>query len=373
MDYLTLQQYWWFLVSLLGALFVFLNFVQGGQSLLFSIGKTPKEKELLLHTIGVHWELTFTTLVTFGGAFFASFPLFYATSFGGAYWVWFAILVLFILQAVSYKFHKKSGNFLGEKTYEVFLWLNGTLAPLLVGIAVGTFFNGAMFTLDHYNSVTWQTSFRGLEAVLDWHNVSLGLALVFLARILGAMFYINRINEEEIRTRARKQVLYNAIPFLICFLAFSVALLFKSGVSYTIENGETIFTTEENKYLSNFLEMPTVLVMFLLGVVGVLLALGRTIFAKRTKCIWIASLSTVLVVLSVFLLAGYNNTSFYPSLSDIQSSLCIQNASSSKFTLKTMSYVSLGIPFVAAYIWYAWKSLTKKEENLSKLPDEAQY
>ncbi|MFV0346900.1 MAG: cytochrome d ubiquinol oxidase subunit II [Bacteroidales bacterium] len=373
MDYLTLQQYWWFLVSLLGALFVFLNFVQGGQSLLFSIGKTAKEKELLLHTIGAHWELTFTTLVTFGGAFFASFPLFYATSFGGAYWVWFAILVLFILQAVSFKFHKKASNFLGEKTYEVFLWLNGTLAPLLVGTAVGTFFNGAQFTLDQYNSVHWQTSFRGLEAVLNWHNVSLGLALVFLARILGAMFYINRIDEEEIRARARKQVLYNTIPFLVFFLAFAVALLFKQGVGYTMNGDTPVFAIEDGKYLSNFLAMPVVLVMFLLGVVGVLLAIGRTIFTKCTKCIWVGSLGTVLVVLSVFLIAGYNGTAFYPSGVDIQSSLCIQNASSSKFTLVAMSYVSLGVPFVLAYVWYAWKSLTKKEESLSDLPDEAQY
>ncbi|MFV0505234.1 MAG: cytochrome d ubiquinol oxidase subunit II [Bacteroidales bacterium] len=373
MDYLTLQQYWWFIVSLLGALFVFLNFVQGGQSLLFSLGKTAKEKELLLHTTGVHWELTFTTLVTFGGAFFASFPLFYATSFGGAYWVWFSILVLFILQAVSYKFHKKASNFLGERTYEVFLWLNGTLAPLLVGTAVATFFNGAEFTLDSYNSVHWQTPFRGLEAVLNWHNVSLGLALVFLTRILGAMFFINRIDEEEIRSRARKQVLYNAIPFLVFFLAFAIRLLLMKGMGYTVLEDNLEFKEEANKYLSNFLAMPAVLVMFLLGVVGVLLALRRTIFTKCTKCIWIASLGTVLVVLSVFLVAGYNNTAFYPSLVDPQSSLCIQNASSSKFTLVAMSYVSLGVPFVLAYIWYAWKSLTKKKESISNLPDEAQY
>jgi cytochrome d ubiquinol oxidase subunit II len=365
---LTLQQYWWLIVSLLGALFVFLMFVQGGETLLFTIAKNEPEKSLLVNTLGRKWEFTFTTLVTFGGAFFASFPLFYATSFGGAYWVWFAILISFVIQAVSYEFRKKPANFLGAKTYEIFLFLNGLLGPLLVGVAVGTFFNGAMFSLDDMNHVTWGTPFRGLEAVLTFHNLALGLAVLFLSRILGLLYFMNSVDNIAIYERSKKHLLYNTIPFLGFFLYFLIALLFKDGFAYQPETGK--ITIESFKYLHNLLAMPINTIMLLAGVAGVLWGIISSFLKGGTKGIWFAGGGTVLTVWALFILAGFNHTSFYPSVLDLQSSLTIENASSSHFTLTAMSYVSLFVPFVLGYIWYAWKAMNNKPISTEELEQE---
>jgi cytochrome d ubiquinol oxidase subunit II len=365
---LSLQQYWWLIVSLLGALFVFLTFVQGGETLIFNVARNEKEKSLLINTLGRKWEFTFTTLVTFGGAFFASFPLFYATSFGGAYWVWLAILISFVIQAVSYEFRMKPANFLGAKTYEVFLFLNGLLGPLLVGTAVGTFFNGAMFSLDDMNRVTWGTEFRGLEAVLTFHNLALGLAVLFLARVLGLLYFINSVDHPEIQARSKKMLLLNSALFLVFFLYFLVALLFKDGFAYNPETG--VVSIESYKYLHNLLAMPLNTLMFLAGVVGVLWGIGSTILKGGTKGIWFTGAGTVLAVWGLFILAGFNHTSFYPSIFNLQSSLTIENASSSKFTLVAMSYVSLFVPFVLGYIWYAWKSMNNKPISTEELEQE---
>jgi len=365
---ITLQQYWWLIVSLLGALLVFLMFVQGGETLFFSIAKNEAEKTLLVNTLGRKWEFTFTTLVTFGGAFFASFPLFYATSFGGAYWVWFAILISFVIQAVSFEFRKKPANFLGDRTYEIFLFINGLLGPLLVGTAVGTFFNGAMFSLDDMKHVTWGTEFRGLEAVLTFHNLALGLAVVFLSRILGLLYFMNSIDNEAIYERSKKQLLYNAVPFLVFFLYFVIALLFKDGFAYNPASG--VVAIESYKYLHNLLAMPLNTLMFLAGVVGVLWGIGSTLLKGGTKGIWFAGGGTVLTVWALLILSAFNHTSFYPSIFDLQSSLTIENASSSRFTLVAMSYVSLFVPFVLGYIWYAWKSMNNKPISTEELEQE---
>lgn len=368
LSHLVLQQYWWIIVSLLGALFVFLNFVQGGQTLIYTIAKTDIERTLLINTLGRKWEFTFTTLVTFGGAFFASFPLFYSTSFGGAYWVWFAILIFFVIQAVSYEFRTKPANFLGAKTYEWFLILNGLFGTILVGTAVGTFFNGAMFSLNDMNNVIWATSSRGLEAVLTFHNVALGLSVFFLARVLGSLYFINSVDNENIAVRSQKQVLINAIPFLVFFLYFLIALLLKKGFAYNPETGEVFM--ENYKYLNNLIAMPLVAVILLVGVVGVLWGIASTLLKKSTKGIWFAGGGTVLTVWMLFLMAGFNNTSFYPSIHDLQSSLTIQNASSSHYTLTAMSYVSLFVPFVLGYIWITWRSMNKTKIGEAELEKE---
>ncbi|HNX54427.1 MAG TPA: cytochrome d ubiquinol oxidase subunit II [Prolixibacteraceae bacterium] len=365
---LSLQQYWWLIVSLLGALFVFLMFVQGGETLLFTVAKTEEEKTLLVNTLGRKWEFTFTTLVTFGGAFFASFPLFYSTSFGGAYWVWLAILISFVIQAVSFEFRKKPNNFLGAKTFEIFLFINGLLGPLLVGTAVGTFFNGAMFKLDDMNRVTWGTSFRGLEAVLTFHNLALGLAVLFLARILGLLYFMNSVDNKMVQERSKKELVFNTIPFLVFFLYFVIALLFKDGYAYNSETG--VVSVESYKYLHNLLEIPLNTLILLVGVVCVLWGIGSTILKGGTKGIWFAGGGTVLTVWSLLILAAFNNTCFYPSIFDLQSSLNIAKASSSKFTLVAMSYVSLFVPFVLAYIWYAWKSMNNKPLSTEELEQE---
>lgn len=357
--YSFLQEYWWAIISLLGALLVFLMFVQGGQSLLYTIGKTELQRTMLVNTLGRKWEFTFTTLVTFGGAFFASFPLFYATSFGGAYWVWFAILLTFILQAVSYEYRTKPANFLGTKTFEWFLILNGFLASILIGTAVGTFFNGAQFSLNEYNQVTWQTSARGLEAVLTFHNVALGLTVFGLSRVLALQYFLNTIDDAQIEARSKKHLTYNAAFFLVFFLAFAVILLVKDGFAYNRETG--VVSMEHFKYLHNLLQMPLVLIIFLAGVVGVLWGIITDLFRKAGRGIWFSGAGTVLTVFALFLLAGYNNTCYYPSAFDLQSSLTIRNSSSSEFTLKAMSVVSLLVPFVVAYIWYAWKSINNKK------------
>jgi len=365
---ITLQQYWWLIVSLLGALLVFLMFVQGGETLFFSIARTEDEKTLLVNTLGRKWEFTFTTLVTFGGAFFASFPLFYSTSFGGAYWVWFAILVSFVIQAVSFEFRKKPANLLGAKTYEIFLFLNGLLGPLLIGTAVGTFFNGAMFSLDDMNRVTWGTPFRGLEAVLTFHNLALGLAVLFLSRVLGLLYFMNSIENTAIYERSKIQLLYNTVPFLVFFLYFVIALLFKDGFAYQPETGA--ITIEPYKYLHNLVAMPVNTFMLLIGVVGVLWGIVSTLLKGGTKGIWFAGGGTVLTVWALLILAAFNHTSFYPSVFDLQSSLTIENASSSRFTLVTMSYVSLFVPFVLGYIWYAWKAMNNKKISTEELEQE---
>ena len=368
LSHLALQQYWWVIVSLLGALFVFLTFVQGGQTLIYSVGKNETERTMLVNALGRKWEFTFTTLVTFGGAFFASFPLFYATSFGGAYWVWMAILFFFVIQAVSYEYRKKPANLLGAKTYEVFLMLNGAFGTILVGTAVGTFFNGAMFSLNEMNNVSWETPFRGLEAVLTFHNVALGLSVFFLARILGALYFINSVDDENIQARSKKQVLYNAIPFLVFFLYFLIALLLKDGYAYDPQTG--IVSLEKYKYLHNLVAMPFLTIVLLLGVVAVLWGIAVPLLKSGSKGIWFAGGGTILVVWMLFLLAGFNNTAFYPSNYDLQSSLTIRNASSSHFTLTAMSYVSLFVPFVVAYIWWFWRAINNKKIDAKEMSEE---
>ncbi len=364
MELSSLQQYWWVLISILGAALVFLLFVQGGQTLLFQVAKTDEERTFLINTLGRKWELTFTTLVTFGGAFFASFPLFYATSFGGAYWVWMAILFGFIVQAVSYEFRSKAGNFLGKKTYECFLFANGFLATVLLGAAVSTFFTGSAFSIDMYNLSKWDLPTHGLEAVLNVQNLSLGIALFFLTRMTGAMYFMNSIVHEEIFKRSQKQVFWNGLIFLVFFLIFAGLLLTSQG--YAVDTNGIVYM-EDYKYLNNFLQMPLVLIFFLIGVVLVLWGWYRSFAKGIVRAFWCTSAGVFLVVLSLFFIAGFNNTSFYPSYTDLQSSLTIYNASSSHFTLSVMSYVSLFIPFVVLYIAYAWRSLAKLKISKEEL------
>lgn len=381
---LLLQQYWWIIVSLLGALLVFLMFVQGGQTLIYSLGKTESERSLLVNVLGHKWEYTFTTLVTFGGAFFASFPLFYSTSFGGAYWVWIIILFAFVLQAVSYEFRSKAGNIFGHKVYEVFLFLNGALGTILIGAAVSTFFTGSEFIVDKARLTqtpmmeageavlpiisSWQTPTRGLEAALNIQNLALGLSVFMLARILGMMYFMRHIDDDTIFVRAKKQLRWCSIAFLVVFLFFVIRLMFLDGFE-VMETGKVVMTP--HKYFYNLLEMPLNTAIFLIGIVGVLLGIGRSLFKeKATDGIWYAGIGTVLTVFALFLLAGFNNTAYYPSTADLQSSLTIQNSSSSHYTLTAMSYVSLMIPFVLAYIVYAWRSIARKKVSADSLKDE---
>jgi len=365
--YLFLQNYWWFLVSLLGAILVFLLFVQGGNSLLFNLGRSEMERTMLVNSTGRKWEFTFTTLVTFGGAFFASFPLFYSTSFGGAYWLWMIILFSFVLQAVSYEFQSKLGNLLGKKTYQVFLVINGVVGPVLLGAAVATFFNGSNFVINKGNLTDemmpvislWANGWHGLDAFLDPWNLVLGLAVFFLARLLGNLYFINNIRSEELIPRCRRQLISDAVPFLIFFLAFVISTLLKDGFAVNPETGEVYM--EPYKYFQNLIQMPYLLVLFLVGVVGVLYGLIRSVFSKTfTKGIWFAGIGTILTVLALLLSVGYNHTAYYPSLSDLQSSLTLANSCSSKFTLEVMAYVSILVPFVLAYIFYAWRAIDRK-------------
>jgi cytochrome bd ubiquinol oxidase subunit II len=362
-SHMFLQHYWWIIVSILAGLLVFLMFVQGGQSLIFSLPANEIQKTLIVNSLGRKWEFTFTTLVTFGGAFFASFPLFYATSFGGAYWVWIAILFSFILQAVAYEFRSKPVNIFGQKTFDIFLFINGALGPFLIGTAVATFFTGAMFSLDSMNSVHWETPYYGLEALFNIRNLSLGLAVLFLSRINGLLYIINSVGEEDLISTARKKILLNSVLFLVFFLFFVVSLLVSKGFAADPATGAV--TEEKFKYLYNFIRMPLVLVIFLTGVVGVLYGIAVSIFGKSDKGIWFTGAGSIFAVFSLFLVAGFNGTPFYPSVYDMQSSLTIYNASSSLFTLKAMMYVSFIIPFVIAYIWYAWQSV-----NNTKITEE---
>lgn len=370
--YAFLQQYWWVLVSLLGALLVFLMFVQGANSLLFRIGHNAEERQLIVRTTGRKWELTFTTLVTFGGAFFASFPLFYSTSFGGAYWIWMLILVSFVLQAVAYEYQDKPHNLLGTRTYQAFLVFNGFVGPFVLGAAVGTFFTGSAFSVSHAamgnaNAALaspvisqWDSVWHGLEALAQPWNWVLGLAVFFLARVLGSLYLINRTEDEALLLRLRHQVIIEALPFLILFVAFIGYLLTIDGLTY--QEVTQTFVIENHKYLHNFLKLPLVSGMFLLGVVGVLCGIGQAcFFAKSKNSIWPVSIGTILAVWALLLIAGLNDTAYYPSLTSPQSSLCLANSSSSEFTLQTMAIVSLLIPFVLAYIAYVWRALEKKE------------
>ena len=371
-DYSFLQHYWWFLISLLGGLLVLLLFVQGGQSLIFALGKTEKEQKMLINSTGRKWEFTFTTLVTFGGAFFASFPLFYSTSFGGAYWVWLLILLCFVLQAVSYEFQSKKGNLLGKKTYQVFLVLNGILGPVLIGTAVGTFFNGAEFIVNKAQLTqigmpvisTWANPLHGLEAAFVVWNVCLGLGVFFLSRVLAILYFINNIADETVRERCRKRLPLEAGLFLVFFLTFFVKTLLSKGFAVNPSSGDVFM--EPFKYFFNFMQMPAVGIVLLAGVVLVLLGIAKPIFSKSIQGIWLAGAGTVLTVLALLLCAGWNNTAYYPSVTDLNSSLTISNSCSSHFTLKVMTYVSFFIPFVLAYIFYAWRlidvhKITKQE------------
>jgi len=369
LSHLALQQYWWVIDSLLGSILVFLMFVQGGQTLIYRLGKSDEERTLLINALGRKWEFTFTTLVTFGGAMFASFPLFYSASFGGAYWVWMAILFCFIIQAVAYEFRSKPSNVWGAKTFEMFLFINGLLGTILIGTAVGTFFNGAEFTVNELNQSKWATPYGGLEAVLNLHNVALGLTVFLLARLLGSLYFMNNIEHEAIFNRSRKQLLYCGIPFLVVFLFFAIRLLVMDGFAVDAETGTV--SVEAYKYLHNFLAMPLVLILFLVGVVLVLFGLIKSYLAEKyTKGIWFTGGGTILVVFALFLLAGFNHTAFYPSNADLQSSLTIQNASASHYTLTAMSYVSLMVPFVIAYIVWAWRAINNKKLDLEELRNE---
>lgn len=374
----VLQQYWWMIVTLLGALMVFLFFVQGGQTFISILGKSEAEKSMIVNSIGRKWEFTFTTLVTFGGAFFASFPLFYSTSFGGAYWVWMAILFSFVIQAVSYEFRSKPNNFLGKQTFDLFLMINGLLGPLLLGTAVGTFFTGSAFSVNKANIANivgnqtisaWEHPAHGLEAVLNLQNVLLGLAIMFLARVLGLLYIMNTIDSDDLLKRAKKQLIINTVPFLVFFLSFLGWTLLSDGFAVNPVTNEVVM--EPFKYLNNFLAMPILLVLFLLGVVGVLWGIGISIFKSTTKGIWYAGLGTVLTVWSLLMSVGFNNTAYYPSTFDLQSSLTLENSSSSQYTLTVMSYVSLFVPFVLAYIWYAWRSINNKRIDKEEINNES--
>lgn len=363
--YTFLQHYWWFLISLLGGVLSFLLFVQGGQSMLFSLPRSEGQKNIMVSILGRKWEYTFTTLVTFGGALFASFPLFYSTSFGGAYWLWMLILLSFVLQAVSYEFRRRPGNVFGTKTYDVFLFINGLLGTLLVGVVVGTFFSGADFTVAR-NNITdigspvisrWNNGWHGLEAVVQPRNLVLGIAVFFLARTLALLLFINRSGDDELTARSRRMLWYNAVPFVVLFVAFVVWTFLAEG--YAVDDAGHVYM-QKYKYFSNMVEMPAVGVCFLLGVLAVLYGIVRTLACGNVRNgIWFSGTGTVVTVTCLLLVAGYNGTAFYPSTADLQSSLTIENASSSMFTLQVMSVVSLLIPFVLAYIFYAWRSLER--------------
>ena len=379
--YSFLQHYWWFLVSLLGALLVFLMFVQGANSMVRTLGYTEEGRRLIINSTGRKWEFTFTTLVTFGGAFFASFPLFYSTSFGGAYWLWMIILFTFVLQAVSYEFQNKLGNLLGAKTFQIFLAINGFAGPLLLGGAVATFFEGSNFIVMKDNLIDaqsftpvishWANASHGLDALLNPWVLVFGLAVMFLARVLGTLYIINNVNNDDIRSRAGFQLLASSMAFVVLFVVYLIHLLLKDGYAYTADGTIVI---EPYKYLHNFLDMWYLLIVLLIGVVLVLFAIGRSFADKKWIWgIWPAGIGVVMVVLSLLLCAGWNNTAYYPSTANLQSSLTIQNSCSSEFTLTTMAIVSILIPFVLAYIWHAWWSIDQKKIDLKEITDEHAY
>jgi cytochrome d ubiquinol oxidase subunit II len=377
LSHLALQEYWWAIVSLLGGILVFLFFVLGGQTLFNRLGKTDNEVKMLVNSLGRKWDLTFTTLVTFGGAAFASFPLFYSTSFGGAYWVWIIILFAFVLQAVSYEYRSKANNWLGTKTFDTFLFLNGLIGTIFIGTAVATFFTGSLFSVNSMHHSFWESPYGGLELALNFGryatyiNLSLGLAVFFLSRVLASMYFMNNISDDKLFERSRKAILKNAIPFLVFFLFFFVNILVISGFNY--DPMTMAVNMEPFKYLHNLLAMPVVLILLLLGVVLVLWGIVRgTFFAEKCgkKAIWFTGPGTVITVFSLLLTVGYHHTAFYPSIYDLQSSLTIQNASSSHYTLTAMSYVSLLVPFVLAYIWYVWRSMNKTDITAKEMEED---
>ena len=377
--YTFLQQYWWFLIALLGGLLVFLLFVQGGNALIFLAGKNEGQRQLIVNSTGRKWELTFTTLVTFGGAFFASFPLFYSTSFGGAYWVWILILITFVFQAVSYEFQSKAGNILGKNTFRTFLTLNGCLAPLLIGTAVGTFFTGSDFVVrksavgDIAAPVIsrWTNAWHGLEAVANPFNVEFGLMVMFLAVCLGALYMINNIDDKELGISLRRSLLICFVGFLLMLVLVLIHFITMEGFAV---DAEGVVTMEKGKYFHNLIEMPAVLTMFLLGAVLLVVGVVMTLVKKEfNRGIWFAGPGTVLAVMAIFMIAGYNGTAYYPSTADIQCSLTLANSCSSEFTLKTMAIVSLIIPFVVAYIAYFWRQMDKKSLTKEELENTEKY
>ena len=376
MTYDFLQHYWWFIISLLGALLVFLLFVQGANSMIFQLGKTEEERRMLINSTGRKWEFTFTTLVTFGGAFFASFPLFYSTSFGGAYWVWVLILFTFIIQAISYEFQNKAGNLFGVRTFQTGLIINGILGPLLLGGAVATFFTGSNFIVEKGNITDfmqpvishWANGSRGLDVLLNPWVVIFGISVVFLARILGTLYINNNVNDDIIRGRVRKQLLINTVFFLLFFLPFLIVTLVGEG--YAV-NEAGVIVMEPMKYLNNLLAMWPLAIILLVGVVLLLFGIVKTVLKPEyVRGIWPAGIGVVLVVLVLFLIAGWNNTAYYPSTADLQSSLTLQNSSSSEFTLKAMFYVSFLVPFVLAYIVYAWRAIDKKAIDRKEIAED---
>ena len=376
MTYDFLQHYWWFIISLLGALLVFLLFVQGANSMIFQLGKTEEERRMLINSTGRKWEFTFTTLVTFGGAFFASFPLFYSTSFGGAYWVWVLILFTFIIQAISYEFQNKAGNLFGVRTFQTGLIINGILGPLLLGGAVATFFTGSNFIVEKGNITDfmqpvishWANGSRGLDVLLNPWVVIFGISVVFLARILGTLYINNNVNDDIIRGRVRKQLLVNTVLFLLFFLPFLIVTLVGEG--YAV-NEAGIIVMEPMKYLNNLLAMWPLAIILLVGVVLLLFGIVKTILKPEyVRGIWPAGIGVVLVVLVLFLIAGWNNTAYYPSTAELQSSLTLKNSSSSEFTLKAMFYVSFLVPFVLAYIVYAWRAIDKKAIDRKEIAED---
>ena len=376
MTYDFLQHYWWFIISLLGGLLVFLLFVQGANSMIFQLGKTEEERRMLINSTGRKWEFTFTTLVTFGGAFFASFPLFYSTSFGGAYWVWVLILFTFIIQAISYEFQNKAGNLFGVRTFQTGLIINGILGPLLLGGAVATFFTGSNFIVEKGNITDfmqpvishWANGSRGLDVLLNPWVVIFGISVVFLARILGTLYINNNVNDDIIRGRVRKQLLVNTVLFLLFFLPFLIVTLVGEG--YAV-NEAGVIVKEPMKYLNNLLAMWPLAIILLVGVVLLLFGIVKTVLKPEyVRGIWPAGIGVVLVVLVLFLIAGWNNTAYYPSTADLQSSLTLKNSSSSEFTLKAMFYVSFLVPFVLAYIVYAWRAIDKKAIDRKEIAED---
>lgn len=374
-DITFLQQYWWFLISLLGALLVFLMFVQGGQSLIWTLGRTEEQRRMLLLATGRKWELTFTTLVTFGGAFFASFPLFYSTSFGGAYWVWVLILLCFVIQAVSYEFQLRRGNVLGTTTYRIFLLLNGILGPLLIGTAVGTFFTGAEFVVNKAAVASpampvisyWTGPWHGLEAALVPQNLMLGMSVLLLTRVLACLYFLGCMDDDALRANCRYRLRIESGFFLLFFLTWLVRWLLSTGFAYDPES-ELVYP-ETYKYLHNLLEMPVVAALLLIGVLMVLGGIAGGLRGRRLS-FWLAGPGSVLVVLALLLCAGWNNTAYYPSVANLQSSLTIANSSSSLFTLKTMTIVSFIIPFVLAYIAWAWRALEREPITAEEVNEE---
>ena len=371
LTYLQLQEYWWFIVALLAGLFVFMSFVQGGQTLLWSIGKNQEQRDVIINLLGRKWELTFTTLVMFGGALFAAFPLFYATSFGGAYYVWMAILFCFIIQAVAYEYRSKKNNFFGKRTYELFLFINGSVGIFLIGVALATLFTGGNFIVNDMNLSHWTLPTYGLEALLNPFNIAFGLMLIFLSRLLATLYFINAIENKEMVEHSRLTLRYETIIFLLLFLFVIGSIVSMTGYGYNPES--LVVSTEPMKFWHNFLALPLVAGSFLLGTILVLIGAGVGLFSKSDKGFWSAGVGVVLVVTSLFLILGYNNTAFYPSLADIQSSLTIQNSSGSYYTLKTMAYVSLLVPFVLGYIIVVWRVMNRKKISVDEVKNNPHH